>query len=320
MFAILSYLSYLLLKPYLVVIIVAGVVAYFLWPLQRMINKHIKRPAIAALILLILLTALILTFGGLIANAVINESFELYQNVKDFKISVYTSEINNFLGKNIDVDIYIKKIINDSLSFILKGATSFILGIPQRIIGFVVFVFVLYYLLKEGDTVTAHIKRLLPLDQKEKESLLNRFRIVFKATVYGVLLAALIQGIVGTIGLLVFQVPSPILFGLLLTVASTIPYLGASIVWFPIALYLIAIGDLFNGFGLMIFGIVVVSFVDNVVRPFIISKKSEIHPTVILLGVLGGLLLFGFIGLIIGPLVLALFTTLIGFFEKEYHS
>ncbi|MFQ5620928.1 MAG: AI-2E family transporter, partial [Candidatus Nanoarchaeia archaeon] len=142
--------------------------------------------------------------------------------------------------------------------------------------------------------------------------------------IYGSLVIALIQGALGALGFMIFGVGSPILWGLVMSLFALVPFIGTPIIWGPAGLLLVIDGFVdgqtnlvAKGIGLLIYGTLVISTVDNILKPKLIGKKAKIHPIVVLIGVLGGLSLLGFVGFVVGPLVLALFEALIEVYEKE---
>jgi predicted PurR-regulated permease PerM len=175
----------------------------------------------------------------------------------------------------------------------------------------------MYYLFKEGESLVGKFKENLLLKKDHSEKIINKFNEFMQATIYGVIVAAIAQGIIGTIGLFIFRIENPIIWGLVMTITAMFPYFGASIVWFPAALVKLFSGDYFNGIGLIVYGVVIISLIDNILRPKLISARTRIHPIVVLLGVLGGLKLFGFIGLILGPVLLGVLVAVIKIYNLE---
>jgi predicted PurR-regulated permease PerM len=131
---------------------------------------------------------------------------------------------------------------------------------------------------------------------------------------------ALLQGTLGAAGFIMVGIPNPIFWGFIMTVLAflPIPLLGTGLVWIPAGIILIRNGDIIGGIFILLYGLLIVSSIDNVIKPHIISGKGKIHPVVALLGLIGGLKLFGFIGIIIGPLIAALFIAMVGFFYEDY--
>jgi predicted PurR-regulated permease PerM len=146
---------------------------------------------------------------------------------------------------------------------------------------------------------------------------MNRTRDVITAVLYGQLLIAVLQGLVGGLGFLIFGIENPVFWGFTMGVLSFIPLLGPPAVWLPAAIYLIYAGNLVSGIGLIIYGVVIVMNIDNFLKPKLIGGKSGMHPIVVLVGILGGITLFGFAGFIIGPIILALALLIIKFYNED---
>ena len=154
--------------------------------------------------------------------------------------------------------------------------------------------------------------KVLPIKPAHQEILVKSFKDVTYAVIYGHVIIALIQGTLGTIGFVILGVPSPIFLGSIMTITALIPYLGTAIIWLPTAIFMITSGLIqhsnsmvIRGIILLSFGALVISTIDNILRPKIIGSKADVHPLLVLFGVLGGLSMFGFIGIIIGPVILA---------------
>ena len=159
---------------------------------------------------------------------------------------------------------------------------------------------------------------MLPLDPTLKESLFYEIRSVTQAVLYGQVMTAVIQGTLGGLGLLVFGVSNWLFWGAIMIITGFLPVLGTPIIWVPAAVGQMLDGHTGQGIGLLIYGSTVVMNIDNFLRPRLVSGRSKVHPLLILIGVLGGLKIFGFIGMLVGPLILALLVAFIKFYEQMY--
>ena len=169
----------------------------------------------------------------------------------------------------------------------------------------------------DGKRIIDKLKGHIPLRAKQKEELANRFSNVIYASIYGMIVTAFVQGAVGALGFWIFDVSSPILWGLVTVIVAILPFVGAALVWLTAAIFKLAAGDTFNGLGLLFYGMFIISTIDNLIRPGIIGSRAKIHPSVVLLGVLGGVELFGFLGIIIGPLILSILTIFLDLYLVE---
>jgi predicted PurR-regulated permease PerM len=176
---------------------------------------------------------------------------------------------------------------------------------------FFIMTFVLFFLFKDGSSYAAKTLEYLPFSQRNKERLAKQTKDVVVSTIYGGVAVALAQGIVGTLGFISVGMSSPALWGLTTAITSFIPFVGAHIVWVPICLYLLVTGHILKAAILAAFGIFGIGLVDNVVRPLFIKGRARLSFLLTFFAVLGGIQAFGLIGIIVGPLIMALYISLI---------
>jgi predicted PurR-regulated permease PerM len=186
-----------------------------------------------------------------------------------------------------------------------------ILGLGHTVLSFglalFVMLYVLFFLLREGTALAAHIGEALPMRQARVDALFGRFAAVVRATVKSNLAIAVLQGAFGALIFMLLGIRSPVLWGMLMAVLSLLPLVGAILVWLPAALYLMLSGAAWQGVILVVYGVLVIGLVDNVVRPLMVGKDARMPDYVVLLSTLGGISVFGANGFIIGPLIAALF-------------
>lgn len=310
-------LAFLIVKPFIVAVLASMILTYVFYPVYRWLNKRIKNKNLCSSLISLLVIVIIIVPILFAANAVINESVSLYHQVKNLEIAEISDIFSRYLGENIDLNFYFREIVNKISIAIMTTTSDFLLSIPQKLIAAFVVFFIMFYLFKDGDKLVDRIKKELPLKENYKESISKKFNNMIYATVYGLIMTAIIQGSVGAIGLWVFKVPSPILLGLVMIILATLPFVGAWMIWFPAAILKILAGDSFNGIGLLLYGFFIVSTIDNIVRPKLIGKRANIHPVLILLGVMGGIEMFGLTGIIIGPLILSIVMVFLDIYLSE---
>jgi predicted PurR-regulated permease PerM len=196
-------------------------------------------------------------------------------------------------------------------TFLFNQTSRIIRGLSTFIIGFFFTLLSLYYLFKDGKHLFQWLKDVIPLPSVEKDLLLHRFKDMVYATIYGGILIAIIQGILGGIIFWILGISSPILWGTAMAFLSFIPIGGTALIWFPAVILLFIQGTFLRGTILLFLGIFGISMVDNLLRPFFISARTKIHPLLLFFAVLGGIQVFGLIGLVMGPLIATLCLTLI---------
>ena len=208
----------------------------------------------------------------------------------------------------------------------LMTAASYIPKIGQILLGSVssfavnavVMLFVLYFMLIGGRKMEAYLYDLLPFNNSNKKDVLDQVNVMVRSNAIGIPVLASIQGIFATIGYMIFGAPDPILFGFLTCFATIIPLVGTMLVWLPLVVYMALTGDWLNALGLAAYALIVISNIDNLVR-FILQKKiADTHPLITVFGVVIGLPVFGFWGVIFGPLFLSMFILLVDIFKREY--
>lgn len=190
-----------------------------------------------------------------------------------------------------------------------------VLGVVGTLVGFFLMLFLLFFLLRDGRAMLAHLTMLIPLDEARRRDLTRYLADVTRAVVYGSTLTAIIQGTLVGIGFAIVQLPSPVVFGVIAAVAAFIPTGGTGLVLVPAVLYLAAAGRWGAALFLALWG-VGVGFSDNVLRPILTAQRAEVSTLAVFVGVIGGVATFGFIGLVIGPVLLSLIVALLRFAEE----
>mgnify|MGYP001569397344 CR=1 FL=1 len=323
-FLLIIVISAIIARPFISAVFGAIVLAYLFHPVYEFIFKRIKNETICAFIVSILVLIVFFIPILFVGNALFKEASNLFFAVRDFKIEDlsknYIGYLNDFFGQNIDFSGLLNEALNRISIVLLQSVDNFIFDLPQKIISAFVMVFVMFYLFKDGKRLLFSVKEALPLKRKYKDDIAQKFNDTIYATMYGVVVTAIIQGIIGAIGFWIFDVSSPILWGGIMIILAMIPFVGAAFVWLPAALFKLGSGEATNGFGLLLYGLFVVSTIDNIVRPKIIGRRSKVHPALILIGALGGIKLFGLIGIIIGPLVLSILTVFFDIYLSEEYE
>ncbi len=208
--------------------------------------------------------------------------------------------------------------VNTIVSTLPRLGQMLMEGITNFAINVLVLLFVLYFMLIGGKKMERYINGILPFNRENKKDILREFHMVVRSNAIGVPLLALIQGAAAFLGYYIFGVPGAFFWGVLSCFATIIPIIGTGLVWIPLVLYLGATGHWGNGIGLAVYALVVIGNVDNLVRGLLQKKMADTHPLITIFGVVIGLSLFGFMGVIFGPLMLALFILCVEIFREDY--
>lgn len=211
---------------------------------------------------------------------------------------------------SVNVDSYTKQV----LEWITGNAGGIFSGVSNLLLSLFIFFIALYYLLRDGKRVRKILIEISPLSDRDDSRILDRLELAVNSVIKGNLAIALVQGVMSTVGLALFGVPSAILWGAVSAVAALIPGIGTGLVILPIVGYLLFIGATTNALGLLIWGMVGVGLIDNFLGPKLVGRGMNLHPLLVLLSVLGGLVYFGPAGIFLGPLTVSLLFALLSIY------
>jgi len=318
--------AFLIVQPFIVPIITAGIIAYAFRPVYNFVYRHIKYPTISALLVVFVILFLVSAPAFIIVNTLSREAYVLYVLGKEilltddlFSLCTYSfcstfRELFDFNSVNQSIQTF----LSTATEYLRENAAQFFLAIPRKALEVFIIGISTFYLLRDGDHFVDAIKRMLASKTAKAQIIMTRLNDVLHGVIYGSLVVAFIQGLLGTLAFAIFGISSPLTWGVLMFFFALIPYLGTFIVWLPAGLFLlfdgIASSDYFvigRAVGLLLFGALILSTIDNLLKPKIIGQHIRTHPLIVMFGVFGGLVLFGVAGVIIGPVVLAMTITLI---------
>lgn len=313
-----------LLLPFSGAIFWAFVFAVLFMPLFERILKKIpgKKNCAAALTLLLCLLIAILPLS-IIIFSLLQEGEMLYQKVLTGEIDFNRTfmEIYNHLPSwfihilnsfGVDDITDLQNKITSSLMQASRFLASQALAIGQNIFGFgigaVIMLYLLFFFLRDGAALSKAIRQAIPLDDRQKHELLDRFTGVIRATVKGNLIVAIVQGGLGGLIFWILGIQAPVLWGAVMAFLSLFPA-GAGVIWVPVAIYLLSTGAILKGVIMIAFCAIVVGLADNLLRPILVGKDTQMPDYIVLISTLSGLSLFGLNGFVIGPVIAALFMT-----------
>jgi len=335
LFIIIGILSFIIINPFLKAILAAGIFAYIFFPLYRRLRKWTKSKYLAVIIVIILIIFVVSIPVFMILNTMTHEAYLLYTNIKQNFIEKgaidFSCETPNIICRIYDLTQpsdttlgqYLSGIIQKSSTVLISSISDFLLSIPSRILEIFILIFMMFYLFLDGEKLVKKVWLLFPLKRIYQKHVEKQMSDVTYAVVYGNIIVAIVQGVIAGIGYTIFGLPSPILWGFFTIIVALLPVFGTALVWFPASIYLIVTGiasassSLWNGIGLLIYGFILVGTIDNFIKPKIIGDRARVHPAVVILGVFGGLYILGYIGIFIGPLILALFMKFLELYEVE---
>lgn len=326
--------AYLVFKPFLVALFLAFIISQLFKKWYEKINQKFgNRSSLSSLTLCIILFFILVIPFFLTVSLVAKEGADLYQNIQKTNWQMQLKSFSSSpILKTLGVDfpaLDLQNINADNSQQIVdsfKSASNFIFSALKKtyqgvthfvFMTFVVF-FSLYYLFKDGDKIIKKIMALSPLKDAEENQLLKNFISVSKATLKGSLVIAIVQGILMTVVFLIAGVTSPVIWGVITVIVSLIPMLGAALVWLPAGIIMLVLGNIWQGLTIIIFGALVVSTIDNFLRPRLVGKETSLHPILVFLSTLGGIALFGIVGILLGPVIIVFFISLLDIYQIEF--
>ncbi len=320
-------LTALIFSPFLKPLALAAVFAVVLQGLYRRISKLLGGwPSIAALLTVIVSVLLILLPLSLVAVLVGNEAKEVYFSLEQGNgrstISQAFLRIDESFGGRIpglgdfarDASANVDTYTREALQWITGHAGDIFSSISSLLLSSFIFFIALYYLLRDGKRVRQMLIELSPLNDKDDEGVFDRLEHAVNSVIKGNLTIALVQGVLTMIGFTLFGVPSAILWGTVAAVAALIPGIGTALVFIPAVAFLFFTGATPQALGLLAWGTLAVGLIDNFLSPKLIGSGMHLHPLLVLLSVLGGLMFFGPIGIFLGPLSLSLLFALLSIY------
>ena len=312
-----------ILRPYAGAILWGAVLAIVFAPLNRRLRREWReRRTLAALGTMLIVLVLVILPVALITMALVREGADLYARIQSGELDVgrwfqqLFAALPAWAVRLLDrVGLTDLNAIQARLSTGLTRSMQFLaqqaLSVGQLTLGFLVdlgvMLYLLFFLLRDGDVLARRIRGTVPLPAEQQRNLAERFTTVIRATVKGNLVVALVQGALGGLIFWFLGVHAPVLWGVFMALVSLLPAVGAPVVWIPVAVYLLVTGSTWQGILLIVFGALVIGSADNVLRPMLVGKDTKLPDYVVLITTLGGIAVFGANGFVIGPLIAALF-------------
>jgi len=324
-------LSFLVFRPYLGLMVFAGILAVLMLPVYRRLRGYFRGNAtLGALSTVFLTLVLILLPMAFIAGTLVTEAVQLFNSVRG---QVDFNDVSDSLSKILGPDqakavaTEATRRVRDVASYaqpFISGLTSNIVAVFSNtfsfVLGFFIMLMGMYYLLKDGPALKQHLLDLSPLTDEDDTTIFDRIIDAIKAVAYGQFVVSIIKGIVGGVAFLALGLPAPVFWGTMIALTNFIPAIGTALVTVPFIVYLFATGQLWQGIVLSAISILVIGLVDNFLTPQVMKTRIKIHPMMILLSMLGGLGFFGPMGIFFGPIVLSVTMALIDIYKKEFRT
>jgi predicted PurR-regulated permease PerM len=312
-----------ILWPFSGAVLWGTVIAILFVPLYRRLSSSMRqRRNLAALATVAIIVVMVILPLALITASLLQEAAGVYARIqsKDLNPGRYFQQVFDALpawAANLLDRFGLTNLreVQERLSAGLLKASQFLaaqaISLGQNTFDFIVSLFVmvylLFFLLRDGDVLARRIKEAIPLRAEHQHALFEKFTIVIRATVKGNIVVAVLQGALGGLIFWLLGIHAPLLWAVFMAVLSLLPAVGAGLVWLPVAIYLLATGAVWQGVVLIAYGVLVIGLVDNVVRPVLVGQDTKMPDYVVLISTLGGIATFGVNGFVIGPVIAAMF-------------
>lgn len=311
-----------IILPFYGAVFWAMALAILFMPLYRRLLRALRRPTFAALATLLIILVMVILPLAVISSLMVREASGVYQRVQagnlDFgrffqrAFDALPAWMASLLGR---LGLTELALIKDRLSAALTNSSRFLaaqaFAIGQNALdflaGFLVMIYLLFFLLRDGEELFERIKVAIPLRDEHLSQLSGKFTAVLRATVKGTLIVAIIQGALGGVIFWILGIHAPILWAAVMAVFSLLPAVGAAVVWLPVAIYLLVTGSTWQGLLLIAWGVFVIGLIDNLLRPILVGKEARMPDYVVLISTVGGIAMIGINGLVIGPVIAAMF-------------
>ena len=337
----------------LLLFIISVAFAWILWPFSgailwgitlaiifSRINSRLRermqgRRTLAALATLALILFIVIIPVAVVVVLLIQQAVGLYTRLQSGELNVgeYVQRIvdalpdwaSRLIERFVPSDM---ATLQERIAGVLTGVLRFLgnqaLNLGQSTLAFVlgtfVMLYLLFFLLRDGDTIARRLGRSVPLRPEIRSGLARRFTAVVRATVKGSVVISAVQGALGGLMLWILGIPAAVLWGALMALFALLPAVGPAVVWIPFAVYLLATGAVWQGIALTLFGIVVIGLVDNILRPMLVGRDTRMPDYLVLISTLGGIAVFGINGFIIGPVIAAMFMVAWEMFSDDDHT
>jgi len=316
LFGVAGLLTFAVMSPYLTPIFLAAVFTILFSPFHVHIRKWVGgNGTLAAFLTVLLVLFLILIplifLGLLMSQEVLSTYGTLSEGKSGFEfIDQATSVIEEYIRAYIpsfELHTNVYMIIEGGLRWVGQNLNAFLSGIIAFVFELLLVLIAMFFFYRDGQKLYDFALRWSPLSDEYDERVITKLKIAVDSVVKGALATSLLQGFLAGIGFLIFGVENPILWGVITAIAAFVPVVGSAIITVPMGILLILSGSTLSGIGLILWALLFVGLIDNVTRPMLIHRGVDIHPFVIFLSVIGGLVYFGPIGFLAGPIVLAFF-------------
>ena len=322
--ALFGVVAFISLRPIILPVIGGLILAYIFYPVYKKLIKHLNRPNLTASIVLLGIVLILIVPIWFLVPIMMQQVFEIFRVSQSFEVQGVIANIFPTASEQLVTQLAITfdTFVSKTTSAILNVLVDFFLSVPMIMLNIFIIGFVCFFALRDQEDLREFVRGISPFGKSHEKILIKQFREITDAIIYGQVIIGILQGILAGVALILLGVPNALVLTSLAIILSILPIVGPLLVWAPVVAYLF-FADYSNLVIIvfLIYNILIVSNVDNLVRTYIISKKTKLSQVIVLIGMVGGLFIFGVIGLILGPLILAFFLTLLrSYQDKDIYS
>ena len=309
-----------ILWPFYEAVLWATVLAIVFAPLYRRLSSSMgQRHSLAALATILIIVTMVILPLTFIAASLVQEATSLYQRIQSDALPTWATDLLNRFGLTNLSAIHerLSAALAQGSKYLAAQALSIGRGTANFIITLLLMLYLLFFFLRDGGELSRRIKNAIPLREEQHRALFSKFTIVTRAMFRGNLLVAAVQGALGGLIFWVLGIHAAVLWAVVMAFLSLLPAVGAAAVWLPVAIYFLATGAVWKGLVLIAYGAFVIGLVDNLLRPYLVGKDTQMPDYVVLISTLGGIAIFGLDGLVIGPVIAAMFIAIWDIFSAS---
>lgn len=321
------FLTWRVFRPFLIFMVTGIFVAVLALPIDRFWERIFPNRVAAVCTILTIVLLITAPLAGL-GWALYNDTKDIAADIQEGKLEVWVGQAYSLVDqwlpeqtaaqRNATIANLVNQTEERVTEWLVALGNRLLDGLANFLIAFTIILFVTYYILTDGDKLVAYLRRATPLPRRQVGYLLDEAHRGLRAVFIGQILTSIIQALIGGVGFLIVGLPGVVLWTAVMAILALLPVVGAFLVWLPAAIYLLVVGKVWQGVFLLVWGALVVSQVDNFIRPILIGRSSGIHPLFVLIGVLGGVAAFGFIGLFLGPVLVGVTVSVLKVWEHDY--
>ncbi len=333
--ALLTFAFYKVLSPFLIDLFLAMILVNLLYPVYRLFTRKL-RPGLSSiltvLIFLFAVLALVVFFGIVFGTEAVGRIRSVQEVWPDWKQEILSWDIDAFIEQipfadqlpfqdgTFDMAATLDKLFSKASELAFDVISKSFTGIATLLVHFIFMLFIMFFLFFDGPVLLEKVRALIPLDREHTEALITEITTMTRATIISTLLIGLLEGTFGGIIFIIFKIPSPALWAVVIAILSMIPAIGSNLIIIPVGIIRILTGQYVSGIIIVALGITGIAISQNIIKPKLLGGRSGLHPLIVLLATLGGIAWLGLVGFIIGPMIASMFIVVWHQFAEQFKT